>query len=79
MEERQTITLDGVTYALDSLSETAQGALKDVTVIDQEVAKYNTQIGIAQIARDALITKIIAEKDTFEVIEPEAKEETPEN
>lgn len=49
----QTVTIDGKEYAVDQLSEEARNQLMNLRVTDQEVARLNQQLAIAQTARAA--------------------------
>ena len=49
----QKIKIDGVDYALADLSAEARGQLMNVQVTDQEIARLQTQLAIAQTARAA--------------------------
>ena len=45
------ITIDNQEYPLDSLSEAAKQQLMNLRVVDQEIARLQTQLAIAQTAR----------------------------
>ena len=45
------ITIDGKEYDLDQLSEAAKSQLTNVRVTDQEIARLQQQLAIAQTAR----------------------------
>jgi len=47
-----TVTIDGIDYALDSLSEQAKAQLDNLRVVDQEIAHLQTQLAIYQTARN---------------------------
>ena len=47
------VTIDGKEYDLDALSESAQSQLTNVRVTDQEIARLQQQLAIAQTARQA--------------------------
>ena len=47
------ITIDGKEYDLDQLSEAAKSQLTNVRVTDQEIARLQQQLSIAQTARQA--------------------------
>ena len=49
----QKITIDGVEYALNDLSNDAKSQLMNLRVTDQEIARLQTQLAIAQTARAA--------------------------
>lgn len=48
-----TIKIDGVDYAIADLSDEAKGQLTNVRVTDQEIARLQAQLAIAQTARAA--------------------------
>ena len=45
------VTIDGKEYDLDQLSEAAKSQLTNVRVTDQEIARLQQQLAIAQTAR----------------------------
>jgi len=45
------ITIDNQEYPLDSLSDIAKQQLMNLRVVDQEIARLQTQLAIAQTAR----------------------------
>jgi hypothetical protein len=47
------VTIDGVTYKFSDLNENARKQLINVRVTDQEIARLNQQLAIAQTARAA--------------------------
>ena len=47
------ITIDGVEYNLDELSESARSQVTNLRVTDQEIARLQQQLAIAQTARTA--------------------------
>lgn len=47
------LTIDDKEYALDDLSDTARAQLQMMISTDQEIARLNTQLAIAQTARMA--------------------------
>jgi hypothetical protein len=49
----KTITIDGNEYDLDSLSEAAKSQLTNIQVTDQEIARLQQRLAIAQTARRA--------------------------
>ncbi|MBB5022085.1 DUF6447 family protein [Desulfurispira natronophila] len=53
MAENQTITIDGTTYNLDELSESARDQITNLRVTDQQIAQLQQQLAIAQTARGA--------------------------
>jgi len=53
MTDIPTVTIDGTDYALDSLSEQAKAQLTNLRVVDQEIARLQTQLAIYQTARSA--------------------------
>ena len=53
MANAQKIKIDDVEYAFDDLSNEAKGQLTNLRVTDQEIARLQTQLAIAQTARAA--------------------------
>ena len=51
MTQGTTITIDNQEYALDNLSDVAKQQLTNLRVVDQEIARLQIQLGIAQTAR----------------------------
>ncbi len=51
MAENRILTIDNVEYPLDSLSDVAKQQLTNLRIVDQEIARLQTQLGIAQTAR----------------------------
>jgi hypothetical protein len=47
------ITIDGTQYDLESLSEAAKSQLTNIQVTDQEIARLQQRLAIAQTARQA--------------------------
>lgn len=57
------ITIDGTEYALADLSANARSQIVNLRVTDQEVARLQTQLAIAQTARAAYAQALKAELD----------------
>lgn len=55
------ITIDGNDYALDDLSANARSQIVNLRVTDQEIARLQTQLAIAQTARAAYAQALAAE------------------
>jgi hypothetical protein len=51
MTDQRTVTIDNQVYPLDSLSDVAKQQLMNLRVVDQEIARLQTQLAIAQTAR----------------------------
>lgn len=51
MSEEQTITIDGQSYPVAGLSDDAKAQIQNLTAVDQEIARLNIQMAIAQTAR----------------------------
>ncbi len=49
----KTVTIDGVTYNLDDLSENAKNQMVNVRATDQEITRLKQLLAIAQTARTA--------------------------
>lgn len=73
MEQPTTFTLDDVEYDLDSIPDEARPLLQDITIIDQEIQKYQTQISIASVAKNAILNKFKEFKDSFKETKKEEK------
>ena len=56
-----TITIDGTQYALDNLTENARAQIVNLRVTDQEIARLQTQLAIAQTARAAYAQALTAQ------------------
>lgn len=52
-EESKTVTVNGVNYNLDDLSEEAKNQLLNLRVVDQEIARLNQLLAISQTARNS--------------------------
>jgi hypothetical protein len=53
MSDQKTITIDNNVYDLDSLSDAAKQQLVNFRVADGEIARLQTQLALAQTARNA--------------------------
>lgn len=62
----QTATIDGKEYAMDQLSEEARNQVLNLRVTDQEIARLNQQLAIAQTARVAYANALKRELDGVE-------------
>ena len=51
--KKSAITIDGTQYALEDLSANARSQIVNLRVTDQEIARLQTQLAIAQTARAA--------------------------
>ena len=56
-----TITIDGTQYDLENLSEAAKSQLTNIQVTDQEIARLQQRLAIAQTARQAYARALQAE------------------
>jgi len=61
MANEQTITIDGQNYNLADLSDAARNQLVNLRVTDQEIARLQQQMAIAQTARVAYANALKAE------------------
>ena len=63
----QKVTIDGVEYAVDQLSEGARSQIVNLRVCDQEIVHLQQQLAIAQTARaayaNALKNELAAQAD----------------
>ncbi|WP_163649506.1 DUF6447 family protein [Modicisalibacter sp. 'Wilcox'] len=57
----QTITIDGADYNLADLSENARNQVVNLRVTDQEIARLQQQLAIAQTARTAYANALKSE------------------
>jgi hypothetical protein len=80
--ERQKITINKITYWLDSLDEDSQKMLSEIRIIDSEMQRLNIQMNIAGVAKNSLLEKIDSNNTNFSVVpevvetdEPEEKSE----
>ena len=58
MAQSRIITIDNQEYPLDSLSDVAKQQLTNLRVVDQEIARLQIQLGIAQTARSVYANSI---------------------
>lgn len=56
-----TLEIDGKKYTLDSLSEQAKAQIDNVRLTEQEIARLQVQLGIAQTARSAYLQVLKAQ------------------
>ena len=56
-----TITIDGKDYDLDNLTESARSQLESMHLVDQKIAQLQSEIAIAQTARNAYAAALKAE------------------
>ena len=59
--KKTVITIDGTEYAIDELSANARAQIVNLRVADQEIARLQTQLAIAQTARAAYAQALAAE------------------
>jgi len=77
--ERQVVELNHVMYYKDSLGEADIAVLSDIQIVEEVMAQKHKEYGIASIARESLLQRILTNADTFEVAEtPKETEETKE-
>jgi hypothetical protein len=55
-----TIAIDQVEYDLDKLSDAAKAQIQMIQLVDQEIARLNTLLAIAQTARAAYANSLKA-------------------
>lgn len=55
------VTIDGITYDLDALSEKAKQELMNLQAVDQEIQRLQVQLAIAGTARNAYAAAAKAE------------------
>jgi hypothetical protein len=56
-----TLELDGKQYAIDSLNDQAKAQIGNIRVTEQEIARLQVQLGIAQTARSAYLQALKAQ------------------
>lgn len=49
----QSVSIDGVEYLLDSLSQVARDNLGNIQIVDKRIAEAQQELGILQTARNA--------------------------
>ena len=59
MTKAKTIKIDNKEYALDSLSDIARQQLNNMRIVDQEIARLQTQLSIAQTARAVFANGVV--------------------
>lgn len=59
--KKAAITIDGMEYILDDLSANARAQIVNLRITDQEIARLQTQLAIAQTARAAYARALVAE------------------
>lgn len=60
-QKPQTLTIDGKEYGPDDLSDNARAQITNLRVTDQEIARLQQQLAIAQTARTAYANALKAE------------------
>lgn len=60
MSEMPSITLNGVEYKLEDLSEAARAQVINVQVVDAEIVRLQQQLAIAQTARNTYVASLMA-------------------
>lgn len=59
--DQATVNIDGVSYPMEQLSENARAQIVNLRVTDQEIARLQTQLAIAQTARAAYAKALTAQ------------------
>ncbi len=62
--DQATVTIDGVSYPMEQLSENARAQIVNLRVTDQEIARLQTQLAIAQTARATYAKALAAQLPT---------------
>ena len=57
----QKITIDNVDYKLGDLSDNAKGQLRGLQIAENEIRRLNSQVALAQTARNAYMQALQAE------------------
>ena len=60
-DNKRKVTVDGVEYLLEDLSENAKGQLQGITVADTEIKRLSLLTALAQTARNAYLTALSAD------------------
>lgn len=60
MTQPESITVNGNTYAISSLSDAARTQIANIQAVDAELARLQVQIGIARTARNAYAAALTA-------------------
>lgn len=75
MTQPESITINGTSYPVSSLSEQARSQVANVQAVDAEIARLQLQLGIARTARNAYVGALVAALPAADaVIEPVAPE-----
>lgn len=61
MKGLNTITIDGETYDLDDLPPSAKAQIESVMYADQEIARLQKQLALAQTGRAAYVSALKSE------------------
>ena len=56
-----TLDFDGKKYPIDSLSDLAKAQINNIRATEQEIARLQVQLGIAQTARNAFVQALKAQ------------------
>lgn len=67
-EQQQTLTIDGTDYNVAELSENARSQVMNLRVTDQEIARLQQKLAIAQTARQAYAKALAAELPKAKVL-----------
>ena len=67
------ITIKENTYKVADLSEQAIGLANNIQIIQNGIAQKQTEIGIYQLASDALIAQLVDATAELTPVEPEVK------
>ena len=66
MNAAQTVTIDGKSYSLDALSETARNQIINLRATEQEIARTQALLSMLQTARQAYAQVLKGEVDKLE-------------
>ncbi|MEO5343725.1 MAG: DUF6447 family protein [Gammaproteobacteria bacterium SHHR-1] len=64
MSEEPTLTLDGKEYKMADLSDAAKAQVQNIQLTDAEIQRLNTQLAIAQTARNTYLQILQTELPT---------------
>jgi len=66
--KRQEISINGVSYYLDSLDEESQKSLNEIRIVDNEILRLSVLTNIAGVAKNSLLEKIDSKNSNFEEV-----------
>lgn len=70
----KSLTINGTSYTVESLSEAAQMQVANIEGVDVEIARLQRQLAIMQTARNAYVAALSAELKTAEPAQAQPEE-----